>query len=783
MTHGLVLGLIAEQAAELAVDDVLLGADELQRAGCNALGALGGVAHDEHRLAQARGLLLNAARVGEDEVARRHEVVEVENLERVDDMQAVETIELLVGRLADERVHVDGVDRLGVGVLLHHAANGAEHAVHGLAQVLAAVRRDEDEAGALRPGELGVGIPLAHGGAQGVDAGVSGDPDLRLRLALAEQVLLAGLRGGEVVLADDVHGLAVELLRPGAVDVVRAQAGLDMPHGDLQVEAGERRGEAGRGVAVDQDDVGLLVLEDGLELDKYVARHVEQRLARLHDRQIVVGSHVEDAQHLVEHLAVLARHGHDGLELILLRLQLIDERAHLDGLRAGAEDEHYLLQNGFPLKSHMVLQLVDVLAVAADVARVDEDAVTEDAGVVLDLGVADHHDHHLQAVQELLHGMHLAGDLVALDPRVVDLDGAGAEVLGHGLEHLQRRGLADVVDVLLVGEAVDADLGGVGDAALRHDLVGAVHDVLGHGGVGLKGEADEVGRLGVVADQEPRVDRDAVAADARAGVEDVHARVLVGDADDLGDVHAADSADLGELVGEGDVHRAEGVLDDLGHLGGADVGDGDLALAEAGVDLGHGLAHLGVVGADGAVVVKQLVDHVARDDALGGVDEPDVLAAGLCEQRANEAVDGVGRDGGLDDEYGALGRDLEDGLAGSHDVAGVDLLVELVVGRGDRDDVGVADLVVGGELDAGLQGVGEQLVQALLLEGGLAGVEGGDEFLVVVGANDLHSVGCHHEGGGQADVAETDNVNHCYSPFLANLYLYVRATNLRLPMM
>lgn len=429
------------------------------------------------------------------------------------------------------------------------------------------------------------------------------------------------------------------------------------------------------------------------------------------------------------------------------------------------------------------LEFVDVLAVAADVARVDENAVAEDTGVVLDLGVADHHDHHLQAVQELLHGVDLAGNLVALDPRVVDLNGARAEVLGHGLEHLQRRRLADVVDVLLVSEAVDADLGGVSDATLHHDLMGTVHNILGHGGVGLQREADEVGRLGVVTDQEPRIDRDAVAADARAGVENVHARVLVGDADDLSDIHAADAADLGKLVGECDVDRTEGILDDLGHLGGADVGDGNLALTEAGVDLRHGLAHLGVVGADGAVVVKQLVDHVARDDALGGVDESDVLAAGLCEQRANEAVDGVGRHGGLDDEHGALGRDLEDGLAGCHDVARVDLLVELVVGRGDRDDVGVADLVVGGEPDAGLKGVGEQLVQALLLEGGLAGVERGDESLVVVGAHDLHSVGGHHEGGGEADVAETDNVNHCYSPFLANLYLYVRATNLRLPMM
>lgn len=351
MAHRLILGLIAEQKAELAVDHVLLGADEFQRAGRNALGTLGGVAHDEHRLAQARGLLLDAAGVGEDEVARRHEVVEVENLERIGDVQAVEAVELLVGGLADERVHVDGVDRLCVRMLLHHAADGSEHAVHGLAQVLAAVRRDEDEARALRPVELGVGVALAHGGAQGVYAGVAGDPDLGLGLALGEKVLLAGPRGGEVVLAHDVDGLAVELLGPGAVDVVRAQAGLDVPHGDLQVEACECRGEAGRGVPVDQDHVGPLVLEDGLELEHHVACNIEQRLARLHDGKVVVGRNVEDAQHLVEHLAVLACHGDDGLELISARLQLVDERAHLDCLRAGAEDEHYFPLRHWPCSS------------------------------------------------------------------------------------------------------------------------------------------------------------------------------------------------------------------------------------------------------------------------------------------------------------------------------------------------------------------------------------------------------------------------------------------------
>lgn len=37
MTHGLVLGLIDEQAAKLAVDHVPLSADQLQRAGCGAM--------------------------------------------------------------------------------------------------------------------------------------------------------------------------------------------------------------------------------------------------------------------------------------------------------------------------------------------------------------------------------------------------------------------------------------------------------------------------------------------------------------------------------------------------------------------------------------------------------------------------------------------------------------------------------------------------------------------------------------------------------------------------
>ena len=114
-----------------------------------------------------------------------------------------------------------------------------------------------------------------------------------------------------------------------------------MANRDLQVEARERRRERRSGITVDEHHVGPLGLEHGLELQQHVAGDVEQGLARLHDGQVVVGDDPEHAKHLVEHLAVLAGNGHDRFELLGARLQLVDERTHLDCLRSGAEDEHH----------------------------------------------------------------------------------------------------------------------------------------------------------------------------------------------------------------------------------------------------------------------------------------------------------------------------------------------------------------------------------------------------------------------------------------------------------
>ena len=341
--HRLVRRRVVEQAGELSVDGPLLGADEAEGPGLHALGALGGVAHDEHGLAETWRLLLDAAGVGEDEVRASHEVVEVNDLQRVDDAQAVEAVQFLVRRLPHLRVHVYGVDGLGVRPLLHDPADGAEHAVHGLAQVLPAVRRDEDEAGPLRPVERGVRVALPHRVAEGVDAGVARDEDSPCGLRLIEEVPPRGVRGREVPPTDDVHRLAVELLRPRAIEIAGTETSLHMTNGNLQIERCERRREGRGGVAVYEHDVGALLLEGGLNPEQHVGRDVEERLAGPHDGEVVVWDHAEHGEHLVEHLAVLPGDADDRLELLGPRLELERQRAHLDGLWAGAEDEHDLL--------------------------------------------------------------------------------------------------------------------------------------------------------------------------------------------------------------------------------------------------------------------------------------------------------------------------------------------------------------------------------------------------------------------------------------------------------
>ena len=163
---------------------------------------------------------------------------------------------------------------------------------------------------------------------------------MALRL-LALEVLLAEGRGGKVVGGYAAGDLAVHLLGPGAVDVVGAEAGLHVAHGNLLIEGSEGSGGGGGGVAVDQHHIGLARLEHVAHTGEHAGGDIVEVLPLLHDVQVVIRLHIEDPEHLVQHLTVLSRYAHDCLEILRILLELLHQRAHLDALRAGSENEHY----------------------------------------------------------------------------------------------------------------------------------------------------------------------------------------------------------------------------------------------------------------------------------------------------------------------------------------------------------------------------------------------------------------------------------------------------------
>ena len=387
----------------------------------------------------------------------------------------------------------------------------------------------------------------------------------------------------------------------------------------------------------------------------------------------------------------------------------------------------------------------------ANVVAVQDDLAGELVPVALDLVVLDHDDDHVDVVQEGIEVVILIRNDVLRNQRVIDLQGFG-EVTLLALKELERRAFADVINIFLVGQAVEADATSVGDTVLLHDLVDAVQDEGGLAVVGFHGLVDDFGQAGIIPHQEPRVHADAVTTHAGAGLEDVHARVHVADADDLVHVHVVVAADARKLIRKGDVHGPEGVLDDLGHFGRPDVCNDDFALAEAGVAGLDFLPYRFVIGTDRAVVVQELIDHVAGDDALGGMDQIHPLA-GIGNHRADGLVDGAGRDRGLDHHRRPVGADGEHLLDRSDHVARVDFLGELVIRGRDGDDVHVRLLVFRGEADATLYGGGEQFIQPVLLEGRLAGIQRGNQFFIVVRTDDLQFVGGQHQSRRKADIA------------------------------
>ena len=154
------------------------------------------------------------------------------------------------------------------------------------------------------------------------------------------------------------------------------------------------------------------------------------------------------------------------------------------------------------------------------------------------------------------------------------------------LDDLQRRAFAHVVDIFLVGEPDDQHARAVqplAEAAVER-LGHLLDDDARHGGVDLAGKLDEADghvEFARFPNEVEGVDRDAMSAEARAGIEGHEAEGLgARGLDHLPDVDAHRLINELQLVHERDIDRTEDVLGELHRLGGPCVANRHHALDE-----------------------------------------------------------------------------------------------------------------------------------------------------------------------------------------------------------
>lgn len=256
--------------------------------------------------------------------------------------------------------------------------------------------------------------------------------------------------------------------------------------------------------------------------------------------------------------------------------------------------------------------------------------------------------------------------------RLNDKDVGVVAALHHFGCDVFRRRFAEVVDVRLERESHHCDcwLAVVFEFEAEHCVLHFLGTPECLVVVDFARFCNQLALNGEVGCDEVWVDGDAVSAHSASRLQDVDARMLVGEGDELPHVDARLVADERQLVGEGNLHVARGVFCKLAHFRRLAVCAVERALHELAVEgdcfVGRRFVHT----ADHAVVVHQFVDYVARQHTLRAVCYMD-FAAQLGAEFENEFRHLVGCSDWrcrLDDVEVAFLKQRNHGACGSLDV-------------------------------------------------------------------------------------------------------------------
>ena len=225
-------------------------------------------------------------------MAPGHEVVHLPHVQGGGEVDAGVVVQIFVGRLLDHGGEVDRGDQLRLRKGVGDAPQGGHDVGHGLAVVLPPVAGDQNYLSVdiiqIIQDIRSKGKILYNRCLEGVNDGIARQKDA-LCDVLPGQVVPVGHGGAEVQVCDGAHQLPVDFLGVGGPLVIGAQPRLHMAHGNLVVEGGQRPGEGGGGVAVDQHQVGPGLLQNAVHAVETLSGDGGQGLPGLHHVQVVVG--------------------------------------------------------------------------------------------------------------------------------------------------------------------------------------------------------------------------------------------------------------------------------------------------------------------------------------------------------------------------------------------------------------------------------------------------------------------------------------------------------------
>jgi len=373
----------------------------------------------------------------------------------------------------------------------------------------------------------------------------------------------------------------------------------------------------------------------------------------------------------------------------------------------------------------------------------------------------------------LRHGF---GKGIIVIPRYVALNVrlAGKNLIAARFQDVRKqdgRAFARIVDVGLEAHAEHGDL-----RAGLHVARDAVRRPGGLAVVDKTGLVDERRDILELFMDEPRVDRDAVSADADAGGMHVHSGVAVGKFNQFEHVDAEPVADLAELVGIGDIDIAERVFRQLAHLGSQIIRQADRAAGDdLFIDFLGELRRFRTVRADDAIVLAQLDEHPAGDDALRAVRRHELLRrkAGRFRDDLLHHARGIGRRGGFEHAEVPRAQDGTDLLRGGFDEAHIGhalVLLRLAVGRLDADDKDVGRFRLRRKVQAA--GLRHGVLQAGFYNMDMARVQRVHDGILYVEAADLIARQRKRDSGGEADIAAAHDLDffHAFSLLCMQTY-------------